>query len=294
MPTVYLRLILNIVNQIAVIHATCKALKMRSTALFIVLSALGSGLGMFLQVIDTGTMIRSSVLGPLVTIVLPIACSQGPMRVRVTRTALILTAMFVTAFTSATLLLSMGLNETDTEVPIAHASEYVLFSCLTALVGAGAVEGTAYALGSPERNQDAALETPALILLFWTYVLSMLITNQLKTADQANLMTAVLGLLYSILSLALSFATLSATRSAAQAQRNTTNRLMSDRQAERIRTEMESSIHASINVRRLRHDLANQIDVVSELAQSGRIEEADQYLTDLQTRAQALTQDAHG
>lgn len=46
-------------------------------------------------------------------------------------------------------------------------------------------------------------------------------------------------------------------------------------------------------IERLRHDLANQVDVVSELARVGHLKEADQYLAMLQNQAQTLIGDGY-
>ena len=295
MPTAYLRISINVLAQVAMAHATCTVLPMRSNKVYVILCALGSGLGMFMQEVGLWPMARTLVLGPLVSIVLPVACSTGPLRMRLTRSALILTSLFVVSFVSNTVLLSLGFTDTDLTLPGIQAQDMVWIMLVTCLVSIFVIEGTAWALGAPGRDdawRDEGLETPAIVLLLWSDVLCIVISDQLKVADSLNFVTSLLGSLYCLLSLAFSFAALSATRKAAQARRAATNRTISDRQARRVRDEVEASVHSSLDVRHLRHDLANQIDVVGELARRGQMEEADRYLADLQARAQALMEDA--
>ena len=77
----------------------------------------------------------------------------------------------------------------------------------------------------------------------------------------------------------------------ARARRRKANELASKEQISRMRVELAESARRSLELRRLRHDMANQVAVVDELVKHGRMTDADAYLAQLQQRAHALTQD---
>ena len=59
------------------------------------------------------------------------------------------------------------------------------------------------------------------------------------------------------------------------------------------RTELERTLQHDLALRRLRHDLANQVGVVAQLLETGDVREADGYLAALQAQAERLREDNH-
>ena len=77
----------------------------------------------------------------------------------------------------------------------------------------------------------------------------------------------------------------------ATAMRIITDQTASARQARHVVRSIEASVKASISMRFLRHDLANQRDLVLELAKSGHQEEASRYLKALHAQAHKLARE---
>ena len=71
------------------------------------------------------------------------------------------------------------------------------------------------------------------------------------------------------------YAMLGVARRNAQAQRVVAERAAMARQLKHLRTQIDAMTRSSVSVRLLRHDLANQVRVVRQLATKGSVEDAD-------------------
>ena len=288
----FLRIACNLYTQLVTIHATCKVLTMRSRAVFAVLNMLGACAGIVLQELNVWTSVRTLVLGPAVVIVLPIVCATDPLRTRLTRCAILMASTFVSVYLAGTITVALGAASDQLPMSGAGTAEAVICFVMLIIMHTCIMEWTAYALGSPDHERDGALGLPATVLLFWSYALNTIVSYQLLSPNQLSIVPAVLMLLYFILELILSLSILSSARTMARIQREATNRTLSDQQSAQIRTEVETSLRMSKGMKLLRHDLANQVLAIGELARSGRTEEANQTLADLETRARLLADDS--
>lgn len=75
-----------------------------------------------------------------------------------------------------------------------------------------------------------------------------------------------------------------------QAQRVVAERAAMARQLKHLRVQIDAMTRSSVSVRLLRHDLANQVRVVRQLAAKGSVTDADRYLATLQERSRKVAE----
>lgn len=283
------------------VRATCTLLDMRSNTVYAAIYVVNTFINLFLVKNSFYDGFRIFILNALVGLVIPICYSTGPLRVRLTRMGLIqiCNAIGEIACTFTYLLIAgkdMRVTDFSTIDPLTASIIYV--------VGIATMHVSyEMAILTCKRN-DSRYETSlhtgmglSLILFnLGTYFLFayILYRAQIRFIDRNALSFAFVFLVCIVLSFLLASIVFSVVSSDAQLARDNANRVGESRQVKHVKDEIAASKARSLTVRRLRHDLANQIDVVAELTREGKVVEADHYLALLQEQAQNLTTDPTG
>ena len=108
-------------------------------------------------------------------------------------------------------------------------------------------------------------------------------------ASSDNPMAPVAVLVGSIATVVVVFAALEVARQDLQVSRRNADQAARTRRTRHIRAEVAGITRSSVGVRRLRHDMANQVGVIDELVSEGRCTEAEDYLAALQEQADVLS-----
>jgi hypothetical protein len=148
-----------------------------------------------------------------------------------------------------------------------------------------------------DQDQDADLEAPVLALMLGSIglVTVQLYRFYVPVLSSGYYDTRLISVMvvYCICEFVLSLALVPIARNDAQLKRQIAERAATVRQDKRVRDEVRAATRRSLGMRRLRHDLANQMGVVGELVAQGRADDADRYLAALQTQAHKLTEAVH-
>ncbi len=256
---------------------------------FAVVTMACMSLSLCLQYVDGWDLPRVLALVPLSTIVFPIAYSKGPLAVRTTRVLLINAAM---AFNEAIVMnlytfLAGGIP-TDATVGIDNTAMLIVY-LLSVPLQAMLYESVVYLVRRRDRSQTASFEPPVIAFLLWSYFLVMWTQTHSHLGGEAFTRASMASLVYALLSLGFGVVALTIANKDALVRRESANRAASVRQERHLRAGIADSTRRMVAVRHLRHDLANQLEVIEELARHGRRDEADAHLATLQERANLIS-----
>ena len=288
------RLIANLFLEGAVVYAFCHLLDMRSNRVFAFVSMLGMVASLVLDELGLPVIVRILLAGPLLILGFPILYSRGPLRARVTRAFVIITCVILTEYIGNFIQSAfIGLNT----IPDLHGTDIADISLLYAIMLPIVIillQTVIIAFNSADQYRDTTFGLPIVALLFWTYIITLLASFHFTVEGLGNTSLPLVLLLYTLLAFAIGLATLELTRKTAQSHREATNLEAAIQHDEHVREEIESLVNRSMEVRRLRHDLANQMNVVCELAEKDHADEAIVYLNRLQERAHYIAHSANG
>lgn len=282
----------NIILQLLIIRAFCHLLDIRSKPLFSALMLATLGFGFFERLVDLSYDIHVSIFGPLSLLFLPITLSKGPLGPRITKTFLVASATLASEGLAVAFCNLVGVEILPT---IAFGSDEVIQSnmivaYISALIFAMVLLEILIFIF--DEVLDVTLSTPALALLLSSYLLSGALFRRAHAVMITTLTFRTATLLTTLLTLALCITLVYLTRKDVLANMESANRMARMRQARHVCTEVEGIAQRSSDVRCLRHDLANQIEVVEQLAHQGQTQEADGYLETLIEQARTVSGDA--
>ena len=232
--------------------------------------------------------VRAITLGAPHAIILPIVCSTDPPDKRLTRTILVNLMILGIEFLCSSLIRTLPSSVTGfqgqagafdvTEIYIYSAPLIIPFLELFAAI----VNRTDR--GSQQADIGIGITVACLIAYvpFCTFALA------LYASHPDDLTVAGIGLLCTLLSIAFCLITLWVARREAQIAHDQTERSARFRQERHMLAEIDSLVKRSMQMRKLRHDLANHIFVVEELSRRGNVPEAQRYLSGLRQQTQAI------
>lgn len=278
------------------VRATSKMLDLRSNAVYAAIYLLNTFLNLSLINNNAFDSFRALVLNVFVGFVFPVWYSTGPLKVRLIRMSLIgICNVFCEVVFTITYLFLAGegarVDDFSAMNPIAALAVYVVGIPIMYFVFELAILACKKHDSAYETSLDANLGSSSVLFNLEGYLFSVLTLCRMgwRMIDNRSLSMAVVFLTCIGLSFLLANLVFSVASYDAQLSRDRTNRMAGLRQTRHVKTEVTASMARSINVRRLRHDLANQIDIVTELVHEGNVTEADRYLAQLQAQAQSLT-----
>lgn len=283
----------SIVSLIISIRTICSILDMRSNAVFALCHATNACLNFIAFKLGAPAVLRTLVIGPSTTIILPIAYSRGPLSKRVSRTAIIsLCALIPEIIAMATFLLFRGSVYFST-IDESNYLDVLLAHSLTMVSHAFISEALITVFRRNDQEWDAPLGIPVLCLLAETYALGIGLTMYHHPhQEQASYLAVIPTFACYVLTIAYCLAVLHLAHLDVRTKLLEADQLTQMRHLRHLKAEIEASSSRSISVNRLRHDFANQISIVEELALEGSVQEADHYLVMLLEQARSLTKDS--
>ncbi len=283
------RLSFNVVLQGIFIATLCKILVMRSNAVFAVTCMALMVVSIMAQALDIPDLPRVLLLAPLTCVVLPIALSYGQFSSRVVRTLLANATMaFGEAFMANTYMLVTGTSLTTSTAEIDMNGVIVAYT-LGVLTQGIINTALVYMAKRHDHHHGSLPVLPIIAFLFSSYLLVLWLQTQVSLSTHFNPWANVISLVYAVLSLVLGMAALMIAQRGARIGRESANRAASVRQERHLRAGIADSTRRMVAVRHLRHDLANQLEVIEELARHGRRDEADAHLAILQEHANLIS-----
>ena len=139
-----------------------------------------------------------------------------------------------------------------------------------------------------DHHPDADIEPPVFVMMLGSLGLIILVYYRLFGQDAliTSALAVVMG--YCLLSAILGLLLIAVAQRDARNKRAIADQMAEARQAKHVRDEVEATTQRSMDLRRLRHDLANQMRVVTGLVNAGHYDDADRYLASLEAQARGL------
>lgn len=276
----------NLITQLIIVRAYCKLFNMRSNVVFGMLSIGGMIVAIGVDALFSVPLFRTAFMGPVVFFVLPLACSRGPLRQRVLRCALILTAMMVSVMPSA-LVLAVCFGPSAVELTGYGSETTALLSLVLSTTSSGfCIEVLLALMARWEKRQDVTLMPPIVLLLLWSYLISVfcftLAGNQSYSVDPK---LSVASSAYYVLVLALCAVSALLFRGDVQTAWRESQRTLTDEQSKLVRAEIDVATKRAAVTRRLHHVLANEASTICELVEQGDTRSARTYLNALREQA---------
>lgn len=296
-----IRIISSLVFAFLTVRATCKVLDMRSNALYAAYYLCNTFMNLVMINNRALEAIRVLLLNFLTGIYIPLSYSRGPLRTRIIRIGLILLCLIATELICSLaylLILQAGIRTEDisTANPLTVMGVY----CIGIPTMALSLELVINACARHDNAHEASLDANLGLSIAWfnlgTYFLFAFAIMRLSKwqGTMANAttvsMTSLVCFALSVLLDALFFAVASYD---ARATREHSEHIAVIRRIRHAKVEVSLSTTRSFNVRLFRHDLADQIDIVEELAREGNIQEAGRYLSLLQMQTRDIMGEPH-
>jgi hypothetical protein len=288
MAYIALQFALMLVGELFIIRAMVKCLSMQSNYLYAALHLTCFTVGAIVRIFGATPYLRAFII-PLCYLVFPLALSTGPLRARLYRIALIDIVAFGTEMIGVVIysLLTGGTMAENTANQSNIATIAAIYSVLIPVM-ALALEMVIAAYRSFDRQNDAQLELSIVALILSAVIHFFLIYLRFFPSNEMAAPVAVSALAYCLATIASSFILLTVAQRDARVKREVTDQIAEARQVKHVRSEVEATTLRSMSLRRLRHDLANQMRVVTGLISEGRYDDADRYLAALQDQAHGM------
>lgn len=280
----------SLVTQLILIRAYCKLLDMRSNVVFGVLSVAGMIVALVVDALFAVPLFRTAVMGPVVFLVLPIACSRGPLRQRVLRCALIVTAMMLSLLPLTLMLLAIYGASVTENMGYTNATSALINLFISVASTAFFMEVLLALVARWEKRKDITLVPPFVLLLLWSYLITVFcFTLAGNRAYGGDLRLGIVACAYYVLVLALCAASVALFRGDVQTARHESQRALTDEQSKLVRAEIDAATKRAATTRRLHHVLANKAETICELVERGDTQGAKTYLCALRDQAGQAT-----
>ena len=291
-----IQIVPSLVTCLISIRCFCRVLDMRSNVLFGGLYLADALANLIVHFTGAPIVLRLLILNPLVSFILPVALSRGPLRKRIARTILINAVIIIVEPLS---MLTFWLQERQLYYEVVDASNYlsvIITYLVTILATALVFELPIIYCGRVDQRLDAQIEKSVVALigalsainLFFMTRSIMLATGSHTTVSGTALVVLCASCIGCIF---VAYTVFSIARREAAARNHKTYRAAQVRHERHARFELERALQHDLALRRLRHDLANQVGIVAQLLDAGDVQEADDYLAALQGQAEHLRED---
>lgn len=285
-------IVANVLLELLIIRATCRILRIRHKALFALLVFAALALSIFERLSITPRDSQVAAFGALSSIILPIIMASDSLRSRFVKTFLITLSALASEVLSVLICNIIGF-EVYSASGLASSSLDTFNLTMTYSIGlfsaAVLLELLIHLCSS---DVDISLGYPALILIAVSYILFIAVFTRAHGVLNIGITHAMLLFTANFLTLALSLALSSLARRDVEPRRSIADRAARVRQVRHISLETEGIVHRSLIIHRLRHDIANQMAVVLNLAQQDKIDEADRYLEALLNQTRHISDNA--
>ena len=276
----------------------CEVLDMRSNGAYYALNLASFLLGLALSLAGAPHAVQIAATAPFMLFILPVSLSTNPLRVRIIRTFIVdsvVNLAELVAFAVYALLSGGDIYPTmldNRTVPLTLITYAVIIAFLHA-----ATRITVFVLNRQSGQTSSPYPRVSIVftlnLFLLVFIVIIRIVGDFHRNSQPAIEAIALPLIaFGALNLMLGLTAQSIVERDIDTRRRIAERAASGRQAKHLRAEILGIAHDAKAVQLLRHDIANQVAIVEELATSGYSAEADAYLAALQERAHRITKDA--
>jgi len=285
-----IQVLLSLILELIIIRAMCKVLDMRSYPLYVGLHLGCFCLSYYLSLSATPLVMRIIIINVLTNYLLPIVISRGSLRSRLVRmTAVNLaTVIFEAVGDFLYIFLHPDVHILQTSLATGDTGTICLIYCAIIPIAALTEEMVVIACRLVDDGSDGEIEIPGVLMMILSFVFYIPLIFRADQTPGRGTGVYIVAATYAFVSLVISLALIRMAKQDAQASRQTADRVAFARQDRHVRSEIEASVRRTTEMSRLRHDLANQVEVVEQLAARGRYAEADRYLEGLQAQARTL------
>ena len=290
MSLVAIQIFLSLVVELIFTRAMCMVLDMRSYPLYIALHLGCFCLSYYLSFSGTPQVVRILFINISTNFVLPIALSRGRLRSRLARMAAVNLGTLILEAVGDLLYIFVNPESRITEVSLAGGNNgaICLIYCALIPIAALAEEAVILVCRRAEDSTDTEVELPGILMMTLSFLSYIPLIIRADLTLDSRMGIYIVATTYAVVSLVASLALIAVAREDAKAARLAANRAAIARQERHVRGEVVASVRRTVGMSRLRHDLANQVEVVERLAAQGRYADADHYLELLQAQAREL------
>lgn len=283
----WVRIVLSFCLELLLMRTMTRIVTMRSNALYYALSTARFVVSTTMRVMGFDDAFK--VFGLLLVFLVTLVCSAEPPRVSMARCALTQLVVAVTDLLAGVIWVNMtDGNLTPTVITAENAAPVTFVYCVIFLASAILFELLVILLSYIDKKDDALIELPAIPLAVSSVTLYSTVHVRMYRNNLINVEAAIAMALFCIASMGILMAIMFIAQSDARAIKTLGQQQAAARLSKHLGAQISGQASRASAARRLRHDMANQVDVVRELAQEGRVQEADRYLATLQEQARVL------
>ena len=268
--------------ELIVRRAFCMVLDIRSVLLSLLLWLCCFGMSFTMLFMGFNPIVRAFIVNVLANLAIPMVMSHGPIGQRLTRIAFLNMVVLLTEIIGT--LVYYMLSGQPFPSNLSEAAPLTITLVYTVLIFTTTITCEA-AIALLRRTDDAwdeAFEPTAFIMITSSFMFFVMLLVRFDLGNVESAIVPVVTGLGAILAVTISLLLLRIARWDAHAKREIALRAANKRQIKHLMEEAERMTSRSTTMRRIRHDLANQIGIVHALADQGRFAEADEYLSGLQ------------
>ena len=288
-------LLVNAFVEVILCYAYCRLLDMRSNKVFVAVSLAGLVVGYNLMYTGAPSILRILTVTLPIGIIFPIVWSKGKLGERILWMTLLIVVVGVGEITGTIYFqVQTGLVHFNTITP--ENARYVLSTyVIILLVTLHGLVALIYIHDHRPHTVEDLSTGMFLVLLIWSVVLYLFVLNRWGSYDaySSSFTPPAIAIIGCLVNAMLALIAVSVSHAEAVTRRDRTDATVLTRQIKHVRAEILEASKRTTMLRKLRHDLANQIDVVLHLARQGHPKEADQHLANLQCLTTELSGGAH-
>ena len=268
--------------ELTLCYTLCQVLDMRSNKVFVAVTLLAHMLAYISLRLNVPQPVRFLLISVPSSIVFPIAWSRGSLGQRALWTMMPPVVVGVGETVGALFYFSQtGLpyfSDITAETLPLILTTYALIlvvvtPCLALLIS----------LHNRMRTVGISSSGTLFVLLLWSYTLFWIFINRWDEYGHSSsyIIAPAVAFLGCLINAFLGLAVLGASHAEAKTRQDRMDAAVHLRQTKHLRAEIEQTAERTTLLRQLRHDLANQLNVVMTLAQQQRTTEADKHLQSL-------------
>ena len=268
--------------ELIVRRAFCMVLDIRSVLLSLLLWLCCFGMSFTMLFMGFNPIVRAFIVNVLANLAIPMVMSHGPIGQRLTRIAFLNMVVLLTEIIGT--LVYYMLSGQPFPSNLSEAAPLTITLVYTVLIFTTTITCEA-AIALLRRTDDAwdeAFEPTAFIMMTSSFMFFVMLLVRFDLGNVESAIVPVVTGLGAILAVTISLLLLRIARWDAHAKREIALQAANKRQIKHLMEEAERMTSRSTAMRRIRHDLANQIGIVHALADQGRFAEADEYLSGFQ------------
>lgn len=267
--------------ELIVRRAFCMVLDIRSVLLSLLLWLCCFGMSFTMLFMGFNPIVRAFIVNVLANLAIPMVMSHGPIGQRLTRIAFLNMVVLLTEIIGT--LVYYMLSGQPFPSNLSEAAPLTITLVYTVLIFTTTITCEAtIAFFHRGNSLDEAFEPAAFIMMASSFVFFIMLMVRFDLSNVEGAIVPIVTGLGAILAVTISLFLLRIARQDAQAKREIALRAANKRQIKHLMEEAERMTSRSTAMRRIRHDLANQIGIVHALADQGRFAEADEYLSGFQ------------